>query len=220
MPSAEKPGVQLAYFLPVLELLIFWTLVFVSIPDLRREIHVSLHPPDASAASEKERLLASEGKSQDWQIGVPQVAWLANVPGMWSELATSTGSWPDSWFPAGFPELFAWRAVLWPLAAMPFWWSAGKGLDWFLYRSRSRCRVGWLAVALAVLNVIYSALLVALGVSDDNPSLRSPALDDALAVAGGLWLVLGAITCCAAFLQWRLSRAQRRTERPAAAAPA
>jgi TRAP-type C4-dicarboxylate transport system permease small subunit len=98
---------------------------------------------------------------------------------------------------------------------MPFWFSAGRGIDWFLNRNRGPYKIGWLACLLALISVAYGALLVPMGLIDANPALRSPALNHAMSFAGGLWLIFGAITCCASFLQWRASRALRRAKKEA-----
>ena len=218
MQSQEKPVVQLAYLLPLTELLICWTLLFFANPDLPHQISASLHPPPTSRASETERLQAPISATRDWRANVTQVMWLTNAPGMWAELATSTRAWPDSWFPVGFPDLFAWRALLWPFAAMPFWFSAGRGIDWFINRTHSPCRIGKLSLLLALVSVAYGFLLALIGLIDDNPLFRSPMLDHALSIAGFLWLVLGAIACCAGFLQWRASRELRRAKKEAVSA--
>lgn len=217
MKSAETSGIQLAYLLPLAELSICWTLLFVVNPDLPRQIRASLHPPPTSKAAETERLEADFGAIDHWRVNATQVVWLENTPGMWAELATSTQTWPDSWFPVGFPDLFAWRAVLWPLASLPFWFSAGRGIDWFLDRHRRPHKIGRLTCLLALFSAAWGALLVLLGLIEHNPALRAPALDQSMSLSGGLWLIFGTITCSASFLQWRESRALRRTKKEAEA---
>jgi hypothetical protein len=83
MQPVEKPAVELAYLLPLVELLICWTLLFVANPDLPRQISASLHPRPAvsGTVSEKERLQTPISAIRDWRASVTHVVWLINAPG-------------------------------------------------------------------------------------------------------------------------------------------
>ena len=41
-------------------------------------------------------------------------------------------TWPDSWYPSfpyPFGDLWFWRAVSWPIYALPLWWLGGRAID-------------------------------------------------------------------------------------------
>jgi hypothetical protein len=42
-------------------------------------------------------------------------------------------SWPMEWTPIGL-DFFAWRAVIFPIYCLPFWWFVGLGVDGLLKR--------------------------------------------------------------------------------------
>src|ERR1039458_3385886 len=139
MESSNNPIVPLAYLLPLDELLICLILAVVAIPDLGHQIGSSFKPKvqNSVASSEPRHKVPTIGKHQPWNVSVCQLIWLTNMPGIWAELVTSTRTWPYSWFPAGFSDLDSWRALFWPFAALPFWFSGGRGIAFFIYRSRS-----------------------------------------------------------------------------------
>lgn len=76
-----------------------------------------------------------------------------NFPAMTTEMVMSgiMRSWPDSWRPAVFgplpADLFLWRAIIFPVYCLPFWWIAGVGLD-ALLGSRQLRRHGLLGGSL------------------------------------------------------------------------
>lgn len=174
-------------------------------PGLVGQVAASLRPRTWAAAQEAAQRSAAETDGGDWTPTVPDAVWMINLPGMWGEAVTSVGTWPYSWFPAGFANLTDWRMILWPFAAMPFWFSTGRGMDCLF--DRLRClRIGWFAFTLSSLAAAFGGLMLVLGLTDDNPSLRSPASNIAMAICGGLWLVLGAGTWLARFMQFRRER--------------
>ena len=60
------------------------------------------------------------------------VAYL-NAPAMAVELPIDFfTTWPDSWHPSlpyPFDDIWFWRAITWPIYALPLWWLAGRALD-------------------------------------------------------------------------------------------
>lgn len=211
MTRAPNSTLSFAYLLPLVELLVCWTILPISNPGIFRQLAAALHGPDSTAVplSQGDRLAAAFKAADEWHAEPAQVIWLVNMPGIWAEVATSHSTWPDSWYPSSFPDLFAWRAVLFPIGALPFWFAAGRGVDWFLNRRRAPFRLARTVVLLASIAALFGAIQVPLEMGHDDPSLRPPALSNALVVAGAFWFLLGAIPCAAAIVQWRSISAAR-----------
>lgn len=204
--SRQSEGLRLplAYLLPVAELCVCLTIAVLAIPNLAWQVRDSLRPGSALAVSDDGTPRHKEvkiGKNQPWDVTAPQLVWMVNMPGMWAEIATSTHTRPYSWFPSGFADLDSWRAVLWPFAALPFWFCAGRGIDFFLRRSHAPPRIGWVTLLLALAVAAFGAIILPAGITDGDgrSEVRPPALDHALAAGGAFWLVLG-LTCCAAWV--------------------
>lgn len=129
-----------------------------------------------------------------------------NLPAMVPEVLTSLPTtWPESWHPQGI-DLFTWRALVFPLYALPAWWFAGVCLDAML----GRRRLHWASAFTALLLFVFcAAMTVAM-------SLRSQLRD-----AADLWLVLGSVLWASLFslapLAWWLQRRRQRAV-PAATA--
>jgi hypothetical protein len=211
----DTPALPLAYLLPVAELCICLTVAVLAIPNLGQQIRESLRPGRAASLNDgssdgtprhKEPVI---GKNQHWDVSASQIVWLANMPGIWAEFASSTHTMPYSWFPAGFVDLDSWRAVFWPFAALPFWFCAGRGMDFFLHMTHAPPRIGWVTLVLALVVTAFGAFIFPTGLADSGSEVRPPALDHALAAGGALWLVLGAICCAAWVVQWVLARRDR-----------
>jgi hypothetical protein len=62
-----------------------------------------------------------------------QAAAYFNAPAMAVELPIDFfTTWPDSWHPSlpyPFDDIWFWRAITWPLYALPLWWLAGRAID-------------------------------------------------------------------------------------------
>jgi hypothetical protein len=73
-------------------------------------------------------------KSGPWALPDPlQSVALLNMPAILGEAAISLPTtWPESWhpnLPFPFDDLWFWRAVTWPIYALPFWWLGGRAID-------------------------------------------------------------------------------------------
>ena len=188
-------------------MLVCWTILSISNPEIFRQLATAFHGSVAAPLSQGDRLAAAFKAADEWHAEPAQLTWLINMPGIWAEIATSRSTWPESWYPSSFPDLFAWRAVLYPIGALPFWFAVGRGMDWFLNRRRAPFRLGRTVVLLASIAGFFGAIQVPLQMTRDDPSLQPEALSNALAIVGALWFLLGAITCTAAIVQWRSCRA-------------
>jgi hypothetical protein len=197
----DRPTVALAYLLPVAQLCLCLSVAVLAIPNLGSQIRAATHPATAimhDGGGEAGKS-AAEDKAH-WDVSACQLIWLTNMPGMWAEVATSRHTWPYSWFPPGFADLDTWRALLWPFAALPFWFCAGRGMDFFLHRSHAPPRIGAVTFLLALLVALFGAMIVRIGLSAGKAAAQPPpALSRALLGAGACWFVLGAV-CCAAWV--------------------
>lgn len=211
MSRQPRQVAPFAYLLPIAELLLCWTLLPIADPSIGREIGRSVHPiGPIKTLSTADRSYAAFLANSDWQLSASQTIWLVNVPGVVAEFVTSIPSWPDTWFPSGFPNLFAWRAAFLPFTAMPFWYAVGAGVDWFVRRREGGTRIGRIALMLAGSAFLFCGVMAIVGLTDDDPSLRSPDLSNAMGWSGLVWVALSTIPCWAGVLQWRKTRAQRR----------
>lgn len=121
-----------------------------------------------------------------------------NLPGMLVEVLSSLRTtWPESWHPAAL-ELFSWRALVYPLYALPAWWFAGLSLDALF----GRRKMHWLPMALALGLFAFCTLMA--GVAPFIGELRTSE-DFSLASGMGLWAVLFGI----APLAWWRQRSRR-----------
>ena len=113
-----------------------------------------------------------------------------NSPAMLTEVVASmvTRSWPDSWRPSYFgptqPGLFLWRALIFPIYCIPFWWIAGRGIDaWFVRR-----RLGWPSLlAGSFLCGAFLFLFTGLAVTTETRSYKDMLF---ILIGLGLWIVL------------------------------
>jgi hypothetical protein len=113
------------------------------------------------------------------------------------------------WMP-GFIPSFAfrsWRAISWPLLALPFWWMAGRGAEALASARRKLLvpRLRWPETVISFL-LMAGGLTLAVAFFFDGPDRSDPSLR-LFAVAGGMWAVLGSLTVVARLAQWRIRKA-------------
>ncbi len=119
-----------------------------------------------------------------------------NLPALPFELLTSIKTWPRIWSPAGLP-LLRWRAMIYPLLALPVWLYVGTGIDALLGRVRLHI---WDIVISSIVALAFAAgcgaLTFAVPPVDQDPSLTS--------VGGGLglWALLFAVMAFACVKQY------------------
>jgi hypothetical protein len=99
-----------------------------------------------------------------------------------------------------------WRAVTWPLIALPFWWMAGRGAE-ALAAARRKLLVPRLRWAETVISFLLMAggLTLAVAFFFDGPERGEP-LDRLFATALGMWGLLGSLTVVAKLAQWRIKK--------------
>jgi hypothetical protein len=95
-----------------------------------------------------------------------------NIPAMLVEIGISLPtSWPESYRPAwAWPiGLFGFRALTWPIWALPFWFFAGRGVDGFF-------RIGHISAAEAFFMGLLgvAVALWGIGIALSQPSYIHP----------------------------------------------
>ena len=197
-----------AWVLPVAELLVSMgiagPLAFVMMRD---------HPHPFRTINGKLILQMSDPGVKGWlDDGGPRfpsrfqdIAYL-NIPAMLIEIGISLPtSWPMSYRPAWARPigLDGFRALTWPIWALPFWFFAGRGIDSFFRRGRISAFesffMGLLGVAIAALGT---------GIVLVGPSENDPQYDAWIAVPAAMWLGFGVICQMA----WWYQRRRRKTE--------
>jgi len=88
-----------------------------------------------------------------------------DLPAIAIELPLSrlSSTWPRTWTPAGM-TVESWRAVIYPIYCLPFWWFVGVGLDGLL--KRRHLRWPWLLTGTLLCGfLVFLALGLTFGVS-------------------------------------------------------
>jgi hypothetical protein len=110
------------------------------------------------------------------------------------------------WVPEGM-LIESWRALIWPLAGMFFWWLTGRGIEALSasFQSTIHPRLHWVEVTwAAVLSVI--GIVTFIGIVTSTPDDRRDKDFMALVYGGLLWGVLSGLTVTARFRQWRIAK--------------
>jgi hypothetical protein len=111
------------------------------------------------------------------------------------------------WIPGNI-DFQTWRALSWPLLALPFWWMAGRGAEALASARRKLLvpRLRWPETVISFLLMAGGATL-ALGFFffTDGPDRSDPLLR-LFSVAGGMWAVFGSLTVAARLAQWRIRK--------------
>lgn len=119
-------------------------------------------------------------KSRRWALPDPlKAVALLNIPSMFGEMAISLPTtWPESWHPnLSFPfdGLWFWRAITWPIYALPLWWLGGRTIDALRDRGRFpfRPRIRLVeAIAMGLIGAFSCILGIGLLLDSDPDGLR------------------------------------------------
>ena len=112
------------------------------------------------------------------------------------------------WHPQGM-LIEAWRALMWPLAGLVFWWLMGRGMEalWASFRSTLRPRLNPMEVTWAIL-LLAVGIVTLVGIMTSTPDDRRDKDFMALIYGGLLWGVLAGLTVSARFRQWRIYKSK------------
>ena len=118
--------------------------------------------------------------------------------------------------------MWTWRDLSWPIIGTFFWWLAGRSIEALLF-SRHKLllpKIRWWEVVVSLPALAFGAIL-AVGLCIGQSARTEFPFWILLAVLGSMWLVLGASTPLAYFVQWRLRRrlASRAVEQAQMLAP-
>jgi hypothetical protein len=109
------------------------------------------------------------------------------------------------WHPESI-DFKAWRAITWPLLALPFWWMAGRGLEAIFAAKRKIIEpaIGWTTTTISFFLMAAGSAL-GIGFLFAGPDRHDLHLQ--VFVAGCvMWGVLASFTVVARLAQWRLRR--------------
>jgi len=114
----------------------------------------------------------------------------------------------EEWVPLGM-DLSTWRAITWPLVAILFWWSVGRGFDALLAARR-----GWVqpkissieTAAGAAMFLLCAVIALALLCLQIGGRTRPDFLSKLLPWGFVLWALLGGAMVITRLQQWRISR--------------
>lgn len=135
-----------------------------------------------------------------------------NVPAMLVEIGYSLPtSWPKSYRPAwAWPiGLDGFRALTWPIWALPFWLMAGRGIDSFFQRGHISAAEAFFMGLLGV-----SIVFLGLGIALSERSSLHQGYEAWIAVPAAMWFAFGVVCQIAWWLQ------RQRTTGAAAISPA
>jgi hypothetical protein len=159
--------------------------------------HWLRHPPKLCRAADGKIVidLRDPAVKQWMQQGGPRFPtrfediYYLNVPAMLVEIGISLPtSWPESYRPAwAWPiGLDGFRALTWPIWALPFWFFAGRGIDSFFQRGR-------ISAAEAVLMGLLGAAiaLFGTGLALSEPTELHPGYEAWIAAPAAMWFAFG-----------------------------
>jgi len=158
-----------------------------------------LRPFDLSDPDVQRRIKISEAR--EWAVAA------LNLPGGLPDLTYAVLSPAHSeWTPRGM-FMWTWRDLSWPIIGIFFWWLAGRSLEGLLF-SRHKIllpKIRWWEVVVSLPALAFGAIW-AVGLCIDQSARTEFPLWMLLAVFGSMWVVLGASTSLAYFVQWRLRK--------------
>lgn len=163
------------------------------IPRLR-PFYLDLSDPDV-----QRRIKISEAR--EWAVAA------LNMPGGLLDLTYAILSPAHSeWTPRGM-FMWAWRDLSWPIVGIFFWWLAGRSIEALLFSRHKTLlpKIRWWEVVVSFPVMAFGAIL-AVGLCIGQSARTEFPFWMLLAVFGSMWLVLGASTSLAYFVQWRLRR--------------
>ena len=165
----------------------------------RNSVTPRLRPFDLSDPDVQRRIKSSEAR--EWAVAA------LNLPGRLPDLTFAVLSPAHSeWTPRGM-FMWTWRDLSWPIIGIFFWWLAGRSLEGLLF-SRHKIllpKIRWWEVVVSLPALAFGAIW-AVGLCIDQSARTEFPLWMLLAVFGSMWVVLGASTSLAYFVQWRLRK--------------
>ena len=211
----SRPSFRLAWALPLLALFITALLVGSVLPGMIR-VHertpnrtaiINTAPLDPAVINEMIR--ESKNETHRSLPNPLQISALLNFPAMLVEIAIDLPTtWPDSWYPKlpfPFDDLWFWRAISWPIYALPLWWLAGRSVDGLsqpdAFPIRPRIRLAE-AIFMGVLGALSGVVGIGLFLTAESDSANDPL--KWVVVPCLLWFSFGLISGIAWVRQRRL----------------
>ncbi len=165
----------------------------------RNPVTPRLRTFDLADPDVQRRIKISEAR--EWAVAA------LNLPGGLPDLTYAILSPAHSeWTPRGM-FMWTWRDLSWPIIGIFFWWLAGRSIEGLLF-SRHKIllpKIRWWEVVVSLPPLAFGAILAVSLCISQSARTEFP-FWILLAVLGSIWLVLGASTPLAHFVQWRLRR--------------
>lgn len=156
--------------------------------------------PELTPARQREVDAVYENELQDMRVPV-----VLNFPVAVAQVPISLVTRRE-WVPQGMLKE-SWRALIWPLVVIVFWWLTGRGIE-ALSASCQRTihpRLRSLEVTWAAVLVIVG-IVTFIGIVTSTPDDRRDKDFMALMYGGLLWGILAGLTVTARFRQWRIRK--------------
>jgi len=151
---------------------------------------------------EKQREVDAIYEKALWRMRVPVVL---NFPVAVAQVPFSLVTRRE-WVPQGMLKE-SWRALIWPLVGIVFWWLTGRGIEALSgsFQRTIHPRLHWMEVTWAVVLVVVG-IVTFIGIVTSTPDDRRDKDFMALMYGGLLWGVLAGLTVTARFRQWRIRK--------------
>ncbi|SEG21864.1 hypothetical protein SAMN05421819_2245 [Bryocella elongata] len=163
------------------------------------------HRPVAVAQHEQLHVQPQEVAAQQLEVAMDwrsRTLMDINPPALGMETLVSIGPrWPEIWHPDAI-ALATWRALVYPLYALPAWWLAGIALDALF----GRRRLHWLLFAGDIVLFLFCGLMAVAG---SMISLQGDAADISRTIGCIVWSLLFAVAPVA---WWRQRRRDARRD--------
>ena len=225
MRSLALPGLPLSWGLPLAALIVSSLFVFSALPGM---FQVRQSRPDKAANIDRlpidpaiiAAMVQRTEKDRHRRLPDPlDVSAFLNMPAMLVEILLSLPTtWPDSWYPMlpfPFGDLSFWRAISWPIFALPLWSLAGRSLDALRQSSNiSPPHITLFEVLLmGVVGVLSAVCGIGISLTRDQDGLHEGLRW--LWLPGLLWLSLGILPAMARRRQKRNVRGATANDQPA-----
>jgi hypothetical protein len=210
MPAAKQRLFALRWFLPVAQLFLCMFVLLPELPFLGFQIQSAAtaywpyHTSEANTPPAPVMRVVDPAivpivpnvKLQEARIALPA---LINLPGFFIGAS--------AWTPRGILPSY-WRAMIFPLVGMIFWFVAGRGLEG-LRAAQRRTRfptITWVEFGASVFIIVACAMLC-VGMSVDA-SLRQELVVPwpAAFVSSAVWIALGSAAVTGRIMQWRTTK--------------
>ncbi len=215
MRRITSHALPLSWVLPLIALIVSSLFVFSALPRmfetrqslLDKSANIDKLPLDPAVVAE---LVRQSERDRHRTLPDPlQISAFLNMPALLVEILVSLPTtWPDSWYPMlpfPFGDLFFWRAISWPIYALPLWSLAGRALDALRRGEHSPSRPITLfeVILMGAIGALSAVCGMGISLTEDPEGLHAGLRW--LWLPGLLWLSLGILPAIARRRQRKIS---------------